>query len=44
MGFICSIEKDVKKGMMVQMLRDGILNLNHLLPDEMFKWNKTRTG
>jgi len=30
-----------KKGMMVEMLRNGILKSNYLLCDELFKWRKT---
>jgi len=41
MGFKYPIIKHVKKGMMVQMLQDGILKLNHLLLDELFKQKKT---
>jgi hypothetical protein len=37
MGLKCLIEEHARKGMMVQMLRDGILKLNHLLFDELFK-------
>jgi hypothetical protein len=32
--------KNVGKGMMVQMLQDGILKSNHLLFDELFKRRK----
>jgi hypothetical protein len=42
MGFKYLIKKHVKKGMMVQTLQDGILKLNHLLFDELFKGKKTR--
>jgi len=38
------IEKHARKGMMVQTFRDGILKLNHLLCDELFKWKKTHMG
>jgi hypothetical protein len=44
MGFKCFVEGHVQKGMMVQMFQDGILKLNHLLFDELFKWRKTRIG
>jgi hypothetical protein len=40
MGLRYLIREHVGKGMMVQMFRDGILKLNHLLPDELFKWKK----
>jgi hypothetical protein len=42
MGLKYPIEKHAKKGMMVQTLQDGILKLKHLLPNELFKWKKTR--
>ncbi len=38
MGLRCPIKKHVGKVMMVQMFQDGILKLNHLLFDELFKW------
>ncbi len=38
------IENHVGKGMIVQMLQDGTLKLNHLLPDELFKRKKTCTN
>jgi hypothetical protein len=41
MGFKCSIGEHVGKGMMVETFQDGILKLNHLLLDELFKWKKT---
>jgi hypothetical protein len=44
MGFRYIVKKHVKKGMMVQMFQDGILKLNHLLFDELFKWKKTHMG
>ncbi len=44
MGFRCPIEEHARKGMMVQILQDEILKLNHLLFDELFKWKKTRIG
>jgi hypothetical protein len=44
MGLKCPIEKHVGKGMMVQMLQDGILKLNPLLPNELFKWKNTHMG
>jgi len=34
-------ESMLEKGMMVQMIRNGILKLNHLLFNELFKWKKT---
>jgi hypothetical protein len=40
MCFKYLVEKYEKKNMMVQMLQDGILKLNHLLPNELFKWKK----
>ncbi len=43
MGFKYLVgERYVGKGMMVQMLGDGILKLNHVLLDELFKRKKTR--
>jgi hypothetical protein len=44
MGPMCLVEEHARKGMMVQMFQDGILKLNHLLLDELFKWRKTRMG
>jgi hypothetical protein len=41
MGFKYHVREHARKGMMVQMLQDGILKLNHLLPNEMFKRKKT---
>jgi hypothetical protein len=38
MGFRCPVEKHAEKGLMVQMFQNGILKLNHLLLDELFKW------
>jgi hypothetical protein len=43
MGLKYFVKKYVGNGMMVQMLQDGILKLNHLLPNEMFK-RKTRAN
>jgi hypothetical protein len=40
MGFKYPIGKHVGKDMMAQTFWDGILKLNYLLPDEMFKWKK----
>jgi hypothetical protein len=37
MGFKYPIKKHVGKGMMVQMLRNGILKSNYLLFDELFE-------
>jgi hypothetical protein len=44
MGFRCPVGKHVGKGMMVKTLQDGILKLNQLLLNELFKWRKTHTG
>jgi hypothetical protein len=44
MGFRYFIEEHVGKGMMVQMLQDGILKSNHLLPNELFKQKNTCTS
>jgi hypothetical protein len=41
MGFRYPTEEHAKKGMMVQMIRNEILKLNHLLPNELFKQKKT---
>ncbi len=41
MGLTYPIKEHVGKGMMVQTLQDGILKLNHLLFDELFKGKKT---
>jgi hypothetical protein len=30
--------------MIMQTFQDGILKLNHLLLDELFKWKKTHMG
>ncbi len=35
-------EKHVGKGMTMYTLQDGILKLNHLLPDELFKKKNIR--
>jgi hypothetical protein len=43
MGLRYPIKKHVRKGMMVQMLQDGILKLNHLFPNELFKKRMTFT-
>jgi len=43
MDFKSPIEKHVKKGMMVQMFQNGILKMNHLLFDELFKRKETRS-
>jgi hypothetical protein len=40
MGFKYLVEKHVGNNMMVQMLQDGILKLNHLLFNELFKRRK----
>jgi hypothetical protein len=37
MSFKYLVEKQVKKGIMVQKFQDGILKLNNLLPNELFK-------
>jgi hypothetical protein len=37
MGFKYFVRKHAGEGMMVQMFQDGILKLNHLLLDELFK-------
>jgi hypothetical protein len=44
MGLRYPIGEHAKKGMMVQTLQDGILKLNHLLSNELFKWRKACTG
>jgi hypothetical protein len=44
MGIRCHFGKHAKKCMMVQMLQDGILKLNHLLLVELLKWKKKCTG
>jgi hypothetical protein len=42
MGVIYLDGKHVGKGMLVYTFQDGILKLNHLLFDELFKKNNTR--
>jgi hypothetical protein len=44
MGLKYPITEHAKKGIMVQMLQDGILKLNHLLFDELFKQRKTHVN
>jgi hypothetical protein len=44
MGFKYPIGKHFEKGMMVHTPQDGILKLNHLLFDELFKRKKTCTS
>jgi hypothetical protein len=44
MSFKYPIETHVKNGMMVQTFQDGILKLNHLLPNELFKQKKTQAN
>jgi hypothetical protein len=39
-GLIYPIEKHVGKGMMVEMLQNGILKLNHFLSEKLLKWKK----
>ncbi len=41
MGFKSPIGKHVKEGMMMQMFQNGILKMNHLLFDELFKRKET---
>jgi len=41
MGFRHFVKKYVGEGMMVKMFQDGILKLNHLLLNELFKRRKT---
>ncbi len=41
MGFRCPVIKHAGKGMIVKTFQDGIFKLNHLLPNELFKWKKT---
>jgi hypothetical protein len=41
MGLKYPIEKHVKKGVMVQMLQNGILKMNHLLLNELFRRKET---
>jgi hypothetical protein len=36
-GFNYPIKEHAKKGMIVQTFQDGILKLNHMLPNELFK-------
>jgi hypothetical protein len=40
-GLQVSRQKHVKKGMMVQTFRNGILKMNHLLFNELFKRRDT---
>jgi hypothetical protein len=40
MGFRYLVEEHVGKGMMVQMIMDGILKSNYSLFDELFKGKK----
>jgi hypothetical protein len=44
MGFIYCVEEHVGECMIVQTFQDGILKLNHLLFDELFKWKNTHMG
>ncbi len=37
MGLKCRVREHAKKGMMMQMFQDGILKLNHVLLNELFK-------
>jgi hypothetical protein len=37
MGFRYTIKKYARKGMIVQMLQNGILKSNHLLPNKLSK-------
>jgi hypothetical protein len=41
MGLKYPIEKHVKKGMMVQTFQNGILKMNHLLSNELYKKKDT---
>jgi hypothetical protein len=41
MDFKYPIKKHVKKGMMVEMFWNGILKMNHMLSDELFKRKET---
>jgi len=41
MGLKYPIEKHVKKGVMVQMLQNGILKMNRLLFNELFRRKET---
>jgi hypothetical protein len=43
MGLKYLAEEHVGKGMMVQMILNGILKLNYSLFDELFKAKKTHT-
>jgi hypothetical protein len=43
MGLKYPIGEHVKEGMMMQMLQNGILKMNHLLSDEFFKKRETRS-
>jgi len=38
------IREHAKKGVMEQTFQDGILKLNHLLPNELFKRKKTQVN
>ncbi len=40
MNFKYFIREHVGKGMTMQTLQGGILKLNHLLSDELFKWKR----
>jgi hypothetical protein len=44
MGLKCLVGEHAGKGMMVQTFQNGILKLNHLLFDELFKWKETHMG
>jgi hypothetical protein len=44
MGLKYCVEKHVGKGMIVQILQNGILKLNHLLFNELFKLKNTYMG
>jgi hypothetical protein len=41
MGFRYPVEEHARKGMIVKMLQDGILKLNHFFFDKLFKQNET---
>ncbi len=41
MGLRYHVGEHVKKGMMTQTFQDGILKLNHLLLDDLFKQKET---
>jgi hypothetical protein len=43
MGVRYRLGKHVKKGVTVKTFQNGILKLNHLLSDELFKMKKTHT-